>query len=214
MHITDTHSPSPVADIPPGFDNPVLESQAVFRAVLQSMALPGTISPLKSAPRAPAPMSSASAAVCLALVDIDTPLWLSPSASGGAELETYLKFHCGCPITRNKQNAAVALILDGRRLPDLGAFNQGEQEYPDRSCTMVIQVDDLQQSDTPVPGGVRLSGPGIPGDTFLRVDGLSSRFWPQFLANHHCFPLGFDVIFTALCGVACLPRTTKYLGEV
>ena len=55
-----------------GFDDPVYESQIVFRKILKVMSEPGTIKKIKNKLSAPAPMMKATAAVCLTLMDFQT----------------------------------------------------------------------------------------------------------------------------------------------
>ena len=55
-----------------GFDDPVYESQIVFRKILKVMSEPGTIKKIKNKLSAPTPMMKATAAVCLTLMDFET----------------------------------------------------------------------------------------------------------------------------------------------
>jgi alpha-D-ribose 1-methylphosphonate 5-triphosphate synthase subunit PhnH len=57
-----------------GLVDPVLDSQRVFRMVLDAMAHPGTVVEVPGPEAAPPPLHLAAAAVCVALVDFDTPL--------------------------------------------------------------------------------------------------------------------------------------------
>ncbi len=184
----------------PGFADPVLDAQRTFRAVLDAMARPGTVHRLAGAPHGPAPLAAATVAVCLTLVDLDTPVWADAAAAPALD---YLRFHCGCPAA-GPDSAAFALIADARALPALDMVPVGLPEYPDRSATLIIQVAGL------TPGqGRRLTGPGVDGAARLAIAGLDERFWPAWADNLALFPLGFDVIFTSGDQVAALPRTTR-----
>lgn len=181
---------------------PALENQRIFRAILLTMSRPGTVTVLGNWPRPPKGLHPAAAAVCLALVDMDTPLWIGPS--GPLDIQTYLRFHCGCTVCRRPESAAFGLILDGQELPDLGQFHPGDLEYPDRSATLIIQVKAMN-----VGRGIPLSGPGIKGETRLHVDGLNPDFWRSLQRNGRRFPLGFDVILATQTEIVSLPRTIQ-----
>ncbi|WP_316896381.1 phosphonate C-P lyase system protein PhnH [Pseudodesulfovibrio indicus] len=182
--------------------DPAHDNQRIFRAILLTMSHPGTVTVLGNWPKPPKGLHPAAAAVCLALVDMDTPLWTGAAAP--LDIQTYLRFHCGCAIARKPVNAAFGLILDGFELPDLDAFNPGDLEYPDRSATLIIQVRSMD-----VGRGIRLSGPGIQGETRLHVDGLNADFWLALQRNGRRFPLGYDVILATKTEIVSLPRTVR-----
>jgi alpha-D-ribose 1-methylphosphonate 5-triphosphate synthase subunit PhnH len=190
----------------PGLADPVLDSQRIFRSVLEAMAHPGRVVAVAGSAETPHPLHRAAAAVCLALVDLETPLWLDPAART-AEVLDGLRFHCGCPIVEEPQSARFALIVDAGPMPPLAAFDAGTDEYPDRSTTVIVQVAALTAG-----AGKRLAGPGIAEEGRLLVDGLPERFWTELRQNHTRFPRGVDVILASPASVAALPRTTRVEG--
>lgn len=183
-------------------DDPAHENQRIFRAILLTMSRPGTVTVLGNWPKPPKGMHPAAAAVCLALVDMDTPLWIDPAAP--SDIQTFLRFQCGCPIPKEPGKGSFGLILDGNKLPDLDKFHPGDIEYPDRSATLIIQVESIN-----VGHGVTLTGPGINGDTQLQVKGLHTDFWQILQQNNRRFPLGYDVILTTETEIVSLPRTVQ-----
>jgi len=185
-----------------GQDNPAHDNQRIFRAILLTMAQPGTVTVLGNWPKPPKGLHPAAAAVCLALVDMDTPLWVGPQTP--VDVTTYLSFQCGCPLTRKQEECAFGLVLDGNGLPALDRFNPGEIEYPDRSATLIIQVASIN-----LGSGVNLSGPGIRNDTLLHVEGLNPSFWQSMQQNSRRFPLGYDVILTTETEIVSLPRSVR-----
>ena len=196
-------STNPIAlqDLAPGFQDPPLDSQRVFRSVLQAMARPGQLQVLDRLPEAPTPLSAATAAVALALFDLETPIWLSEELRGSAA--DYLAFHTGAPRVGAIGEARFVLIGNGEVLPDLTAIDLGDAEYPERAATLIIQVERLASG-----AGRRLRGPGIAGHVDLAVAGLDDGFWPAFALNRKRFPLGFDSFLVAGDTLVGLPRST------
>ncbi len=63
-----------------GFSDPVFQSQAAFRAIMDAMARPGSVQPLDDANLVPpASLSRGVALVTLTVCDHDTPVWLGPA---------------------------------------------------------------------------------------------------------------------------------------
>jgi len=187
----------------PGLAEPVLGSQQIFRAVLHAMAHPGCVVSVPPPLETPVPLCPATASVCLTLVDGETPIWLD-AAARRADVSEYLRFHCGCPIAAEPKEARFAIVADPSEVPSLDAFDLGSDEYPDRSATVVIQVEELRTN-----GGLRLTGPGIEGETRLDVRRLPEAFWESVHRNHALFPRGVDLIFAAGSTIVALPRSTR-----
>ncbi|MDQ0471205.1 phosphonate C-P lyase system protein PhnH [Labrys wisconsinensis] len=196
------------ADLALGFADPVADSQSVFRAVMDALARPGTIRPLATALRPPAPLTSELAAVALALADHEAALWLDAPLAAVPDVAEFLRFHTGATIVAEPERAAFALIADTAALPPFERFAIGTDAFPDRSTTLVCAVAALT-------GGppIALAGPGIKGRAALAVRPLPADFAAQARANHRLFPRGVDLLFVAAGGVAALPRSTS-LPEV
>lgn len=190
----------------PGFADPVLDSQRAFRALLDAMDHPGRVVDVPGSETAPDPLHPATAAVCLTLADFETPLWLDARAS---TLETlaYLRFHCGCRLVDAPGQARFGLISEPGSMPRLSAFELGSDEFPERSTTLLVQVEGLTAGR-----GRRLTGPGIRIETRLEARGLPDAFWQDLRHNHALFPRGVDVLLTAGRQLAALPRTTAVEG--
>jgi len=186
----------------PGFDDPVADSQAVFRRLLEAMAHPGRIVAL-DAVRLPRPvgLSSAAAALALSLADFETPLWLDPGCAAAAG---WLRFHAGAPVVADPAAARFAFLAGIAALPPLERFDLGSEEYPDRSATLIVEVAGLHAGDA-----LRLSGPGIATVAELCVDGIAPAFWAARAALAPLFPRGLDLVLTAGERLAALPRTTR-----
>ena len=183
------------------FAEPVLESQRLFRTFLRVMAEPGRLQSF-SLPTIPvSPLSPATVAICLTLLDYETPIWVQPLLRN-LQVMDFLRLYCGCPITEDPRRARFALIGDPQTMPAFSAFNTDESEYLDRSTTLIIQVLALEEA-----GGPQLSGPGAATGGLL-VTGVERNFWNQWHVNRRLSP-GVDIVFAATDRIAALPRTTR-----
>ena len=187
----------------PGFVDPVHDSQRTFRAVLDAMARPGRVRRVTETPGTPPPLSPALAALLLTLADLDTPLWTPEPLPEHAE--TWLRFHCGCPLVGSTDQAVFALVPNASHIPDLTDLQHGTAEHPDASATLLLGVAALGKG----PTRLSLSGPGIRGTEELLIDGLDTALSVVTRENQLLFPLGLDIILAAHDTVACLPRSTR-----
>ena len=186
-----------------GFSDPVFQSQSVFKAVMDAMARPGTIRTLDALTAPPTPMSRGAGAIALTLCDHDTPVSLSRGLME-AGVSGWLAFQTGALVTDDRTEAQFAFLDRSSSLPALSTFSAGEQEYPDRSATIVLEIPALT-------GGTdyRLEGPGIDGSTVLAPIGLPDHFEALWRENNALYPRGVDLILVAGQEIACLPRTTR-----
>ena len=182
--------------------DPALASAGCFRAMLEAMSRPGSIQTLPETPSAPGSLPSGLAALCLTLADMDSPLWLDPSAS--PDCADWLRFQCGCSLVQNPGEAALACVLDPAVMPMLGEYFQGDPEYPDRSATVFIAVRDMAEGR-----GTRLKGPGIKRERLFEAEGLPLGFWEQWKQNAARYPQGVDVFFVSGNRIAGLPRSVR-----
>ncbi|OBQ59196.1 phosphonate C-P lyase system protein PhnH [Mesorhizobium erdmanii] len=187
-----------------GFADPVFNAQAVFRAIMDAMARPGSVQPLPALARPPSPLSATAGAVALALCDNDTPLWLDPALHASAAIVSWLGFHTGAPLANTAADAHFAIVAAPAEMMALDGFSQGTQDYPDRSTTLILQVGDLT-SGAPL----LLEGPGIETSATIAPAQMPRHFIEQWKQNNKRFPRGVDIILATADGIACLPRTTR-----
>lgn len=187
----------------PGFADPVFDSQAAFRAVLNAMSYAGRVYDIASDLDPPEPLSAAAAAIALTLFDFDNAVWLDSLAAAGPVPE-FLKFHCGSRLVGSPIEARFALIVEPSRMPLIDSFATGEDRYPDRSATLIVQVPSLTEG--PVTSW---SGPGIDGSLEVGIAGLPLDFYEHWGLNHELYPLGVDIIFASGGSVVGLPRGVK-----
>jgi len=85
------------------------------------------------------------AAIALTLFDHDTPVWLDHLMAETSEVTKWLKFHTGAPVIADSSICSFALVGDACELPELDRFSFGTDEYPDRSTTLILQVESLTE---------------------------------------------------------------------
>lgn len=176
-----------------GFAEAPVQSARAFRAALNALARPGRVETLAGG-TAPAPVSAAAATLLLTLCDAETPLHLAGAQDTDA-VRAWIAFHIGAPLVAPGQ--AMFALGHWDALAPLDRFAIGTPDYPDRSATLIVEMDGLG------PEGPRLSGPGIETQTRLSLPEVAA-----FRANRALFPLGLDFYFTAGDRIAGLPRTT------
>jgi alpha-D-ribose 1-methylphosphonate 5-triphosphate synthase subunit PhnH len=193
-----------VAELPAGFADKVLSAQSTFRSVMDAMARPGSVQRIASAAGTPVTMMRGTAAIALTLFDHDTPVWLDGRMSATADVAKWLKFHTSAPVVADSSIASFALIGDPQTLPTLDRFAFGSNEYPDRSTTLILQVESL--TDGPA---VKLEGPGIDGTATLRASIQPRDLFERLAINATLFPRGIDVVLVHDDSIVAIPRTTR-----
>ena len=197
-----------IAELPPGFADKVLSAQSTFRSVMDAMARPGAVQRIVPMAGTADTMMLGTAAIALTLFDHDTPLWLDPRMAESTDVLKWLKFHTGAPVIQDSSIAAFALISDGVLLPPLERFALGTNEYPDRSTTVIIQVESLDSGQN-----FELRGPGIDGVAMLQASIKPFDLFEQLRFNETLFPRGIDVVLVADDAVVAIPRTTRVASK-
>lgn len=177
-------------------------SSRIFRTILDAMAKPGHVLQFHPTDESPAPLSGNVAAIIQTLCDFQSAIWLGKGFANDG-VQRFIKFHTGAPFTDVPAAAGFALLSANAAMPKLSEFAQGTHEYPDRSTTLIVQVDGFTNSD------VGLSGPGLKAPASFGAKGLTPEFWRQMITNSQQYPLGVDAIFVSTDALACCPRSTR-----
>jgi alpha-D-ribose 1-methylphosphonate 5-triphosphate synthase subunit PhnH len=180
-----------------GFADAPRDAAHAFRAAMRVMARPGRIERLAGA-IPPAPMSPAAGALLLTLCDPDAPVHLAGAFDTPA-VRAWLAFHAGAPVV-GREACRFAVGRWGELSP-LDGYPLGTSDYPDRSATLIVELDRLE------PAGARLTGPGIDGAAALSLPDIAA-----FRANARHFPCGLDFFFTCGDRVAAVPRSARVAG--
>jgi alpha-D-ribose 1-methylphosphonate 5-triphosphate synthase subunit PhnH len=192
------------AELPAGFADKVLSAQSAFRSVMSAMARPGSVQPIAVSVGAPDGMMRGTAAVALTLFDHDTPIWLDGAMAATSEVARWLKFHTSGPVVGDASIASFALIGDAKNLPALDRFAFGSNEYPDRSTTLIVQVESLSQG-----AAYELRGPGIDDSAILQATIQPRDLFARLAINAALFPRGIDVVLVDDASIVAIPRTTR-----
>ena len=193
-----------VAELPAGFADKVLSAQSTFRSVMDALARPGSVQLITAKVGTPAGMMRGAAAIALTLFDHDTPIWLDGAMSVTSDVAKWLKFHTSAPVVTDSSIAHFALIGDPQNLPALDRFAFGSNEYPDRSTTLILQVDSLTQGPA-----FELKGPGIDGTALLQAMIRPGDLFQRLAINEALFPRGIDVVLVHGDQIVAIPRTTR-----
>lgn len=185
----------------PGFQDPIHDTQRMFRALLDAHARPGTPYQITDEMSVPPGLTAACGAACLTLLDLDVVVWLQPSFA--TQVRAWLLFHTGCSFTQYPEEAEFALIQDLAALPELSIFNWGTAEKPEASTTLLVQAESFEMGQP-----VILTGPGIL-DKQAIAPTISPNFWDFWMQNHQAYPQGVDVFLFTEDSVMGLPRTAK-----
>src|SRR5215470_9933740 len=197
-----------IAELPAGFADKVLSAQSTFRSVMDAMARPGSVQQAIVTVGTPGSMMRGTAAIALTLFDHDTPIWLDPKMSETTEVAKWLKFHSGAPVVEDSSICSFALIGNGIALPDFSRFSFGTNEYPDRSTTLILQVDSLKHGSA-----FELRGPGIDGSAVLRAMIEPKDLFERLAINETLFPRGIDVVLVSGESIVAIPRTTRLVAK-
>lgn len=164
-----------------GLADPVLDGQRVFRAVMDAMAHPGRVSTVPAVATVPEPLSVATVAVGLTLLDFETPLWIDAAASTSIVWD-YLRFHSECPVVEKPERARFVLITDPEAMVDWTAFDVGLTSA--RTARRRSSSRSAGSWRTPASGSPALVSAGKPGS---RLGALQNRSGTRSGATRHCF---------------------------
>jgi alpha-D-ribose 1-methylphosphonate 5-triphosphate synthase subunit PhnH len=194
------------AQVLPGLSQPVYDAQGIFRLLLKGMSEPGLIARIDDIGDHPEGMDPAAYAVALTLFDHDTRIHLMPSLQQ-AQIIDSLRFHTGSPFIDDLATADFVVSNENER-PELDQLNAGSEEYPDQSCTLVIQCESLFKGII-----YRATGPGIESSRKIRCSAFNGTLLHQREKLSRSFPLGIDLILTCGREFFCIPRTTVLVAE-
>ena len=187
-----------------GFQSPALDAQLVFRTLLEAWGRPGRVLNIGDRLEAPEGLDAASAAIALALVDNETPIWLSATCLSAAQ---WLRFHCNCPIVTDPAQARFGFAMSTDAF-SLTEFDPGTALSPEQGATLFVMTESLDAGPS-----LSLTGPGIETNKKINPFGLPESLLADRDAMRPIYPAGIDLVLTHGERVVCLPRTTQISKE-
>ncbi|MEL6222343.1 MAG: phosphonate C-P lyase system protein PhnH [Cyanobacteria bacterium J06627_8] len=185
----------------PGFRDRVHDAQQTFRSLLDAIARPGHLCQVDIELEPPVGLMTASAAACLTLFDLDVMVWLQPGWH--ESVQSWLLFHTGCRFVTDPAIAHFALIHTWNTAPVLADFHLGSAEDPERSTTLLVQIESIREGPTK-----QLVGPGVVPPHVIDP-GIAPSFWEEWVGNHGLYPLGVDVFLLHHTAIIGLPRSVS-----
>ncbi len=187
------------------FSDPVHDSQQTFRAMLSALAEPMIPGTLPRLPEAPATLDPACAAILLTLLDQQVRLW-APDLT--EEAQRWLQFHTAYTSAESPEQADILWLVLGHERPPLARLKQGELRFPDRSATVVWQVEGFTELGAPC-----FEGPGFQTPRRLQPLGADAAFWHEWQQCNQHYPLGIDMFFAGNGQLVGLPRSSRLREE-
>lgn len=176
--------------------DPVFDSQRVFRCLLQAASNPGKLFAL--------PWEISVEAVAQTLLDHEVSFCAVGAQMSG--MQERVSAATGASVVPLPE-ADFALISGEGARGEVLNLKRGTLEQPERGATVIYAVERLL---TDGPLTIRLSGPGVPGERTLGVEGLSASEVEAIRESRTGYPLGVDVYLLDEAGrVAGLPRSTR-----
>lgn len=191
--------------------DPIRDTQAIFRTMLDAHAWPGTIHQLPVAADG-APVNEWAAGLLITLLDHETTLSVEPFPHS-EDLERFVRQRTNAGDAQSEHADFVLALADGI-VPELPLkVKTGSLAYPDDGATLVVALESL---DHIARNGLRLAldGPGVPEAFEVRVAGLPDRFFEARTEVVRDYPCGFDLILVDTEGrLMALPRSTRITVE-
>ncbi|MFE5813330.1 phosphonate C-P lyase system protein PhnH [Streptomyces sp. NPDC056479] len=179
---------------------PPAQAQGVFRAVLDALARPGTVTRVPAAVAAEVP--SALLPV-LALADLGTGIRVLEEDGAGLWSDV-VSVATNAPVVPLEQARLVAAVRPVAP-EEILRLARGAADTPEDGAVLCLPVSALEGG----PRTWRLSGPGVPGEREVAPDGLPDGFVEARAEAVGGFPAGVDLMLAAPDGsLMGLPRST------
>jgi len=190
----------------------VFDSQAIFRNLIDAVARPGRIYTLDKIAFEHTPVDLNPFVLSVFRTLCDNNVLIGGAGFNEGWLE-YLRINTATLLAAIDE--ADYLLFDGTLFAeDFSRLNVGDLEFPEVGATVVLLVKTLsdengERSDSELLT-LKMKGPGIKNETFLRITGLDIKYIET--SNHlkEFYPMGVDLILLDTSGkIAAIPRSIK-----
>jgi alpha-D-ribose 1-methylphosphonate 5-triphosphate synthase subunit PhnH len=172
------------------------------------MARPGKVNNIGEINiQSPENLHPASALVAFALLNSDVAFFTNKNS---AELSEYLTVNTNARPTTI--SGADFVFIDGNDDGQvLYETNVGVLEYPEKSATVIIDVDNIYDVPKDQTHEIILQGPGVDVEKRVYVRNISANILQALKEQNSEYPLGIDVILTDSEGhIMCIPRNNNF----
>lgn len=188
--------------------NDVFDAQTHFRIILDSMARPGKVNNIGEIKiQSPEKLNTTSALVGFALLNSDVTFYTNNNSS---EISEYFIVNTNSKFATIEHADFVFIngTDDGQILLET---NAGVLEYPEKSATVIIDVDNIYDVPKDQTHEIILQGPGVDGEKRVYVRNISASILESMKEQNSEYPLGIDVILTDREGnIMCIPRSNNF----
>ena len=192
-----------------------IDSNDVFRAMLQTLGQPGTIESLTLSNNSQCPTE---VALLLSLIDVETKFAVVSSIPEADQQHWTSLIHAasGAPSAPETQSEWV-LSFGEPTIDILESIPRGTPHRPEMGCRLIIACSEVRstphfesrQSEKNLTT-ISLRGPGIETENILHVAGISQRFFEVLHDINGSFPAGVDVWLCDKFGnVSAISRSTE-----
>lgn len=190
----------------PPISQPAALEQRTFRAMLSAMSMPGTVEVLTNASSAAISTDSGwDGVVAIAQSFLDHEVTFHVAVANGTAVEDAILRRTGAR-TASLDRAGYVFVDAANAKRAVDEAVEGGLEEPERSATVVIRCGSVGEGDLVL----RLSGPGIDGETVFHIGGLDRAVIEARNERNGPFPTGIDLLLVDGEGrVAGLPRSTQ-----
>ena len=188
--------------------NEIFDAQLHFRIILDSMSRPGKVNNIGEIKiQSPEKLHPASALVAFALLNSDVAFY---AQNNKETISEYFVVNTNSKPT--SINKADFVFIDGSNDGEVVLeANNGVLEYPEKSATIVIDVDNIYDVPKDQTHEIILQGPGVNGEKRVYIRNISASILQALKEQNSEYPLGVDVILTDSEGnIMCIPRSNNF----